>query len=294
MAEKSVFISKAEYPFFEEVHVNIDWFPGFAMSQKRKCQIGLHQNFLMAYPAEKVLEISSTSLMSLGARLSAMNLRKRTKRGLTTVESAFQSSRIYSDGERAAGPFPEYLFLSGKECKKLVKKASEGMNSYRYEFDGMTFYAPAWHISQFYDYIYLNALLEPENEDVREQLLKEGYTAFTDLATSSLNCQARSAAIFVGLVRAGRIDEVRDFASYLNLFRTLENGKAAGPQTYERVQFLHKNKVKLFSQVVPCRFQKAEVEAYYAEHCRMLTNRKEEDNYLDLRGMKGEKKNEAA
>lgn len=24
MAEKSVFISKVEYPFFEEVHVNID------------------------------------------------------------------------------------------------------------------------------------------------------------------------------------------------------------------------------------------------------------------------------
>ena len=44
MAEKSVFISKVEYPFFEEVHVNIDWFGGFALSQKRKCQIGLHRN----------------------------------------------------------------------------------------------------------------------------------------------------------------------------------------------------------------------------------------------------------
>lgn len=81
MAEKSVFISKMEYPFFEEVHVNIDWFAGFAISQKRKCQIGLHQNFLMAYPDKKVLEISSTSLMSLGSRLSAMNLSKRTQRG---------------------------------------------------------------------------------------------------------------------------------------------------------------------------------------------------------------------
>lgn len=98
MAEKSVFISKAEYPFFEEVHVNIDWFGGFALSQKRKCQIGLHQNFLMEYPKEKILEISSSSLMSLGAKLSAMHLSKRTLKGITTVESAFQSSRIYSDG----------------------------------------------------------------------------------------------------------------------------------------------------------------------------------------------------
>ncbi len=283
MAEKSVFISKTEYPFFEEAHVNIDWFGGFAMSQKRKCQIGLHQNFLKAYPDEKVLEISSTSLMSLGSRLSAMKLSKRTQKGLTTVESAFQSSRIYSDGVRTVGPFPEYLFLAGRECKKLVKEASEGMHSYRYEFDGLTFYAPAWHISQFYDYLYLNAILEPENEEVREQLLNEGYTAFTDLATKSLNCQARSAAIFVGLVRAGRINEVRDFDSYLKLFRTQANGKAAGPQAYEHVQLLYKDKVRLFSPVVPCRFHKADVEAYYAENCSRLTNRKEEDNYLDLR-----------
>ena len=46
MAERSVFISKAIYPFFEEVRVNIDWFGGFALSQKRKSEIGLHQNFL--------------------------------------------------------------------------------------------------------------------------------------------------------------------------------------------------------------------------------------------------------
>lgn len=283
MAEKSVFISKVKYPFFEEVHVNIDWFGGFALSQKRKCQIGLHQNFLMEYPKEKILEISSSSLMSLGAKLSAMHLSKRTLKGITTVESAFQSSRIYGDGAKRIGPFPEYRFLPGRECKKLVKEAAKEMHSYQYELDGLTFYAPAHHISQFYDFLYLNALLEPENEEVKNKLLQEKYTAFTDLATKSLNCQARSAAIFVGLVRAGMIDEVRDYDSYLKLFRTQANGKAAGPLTYEHVQLLYKDKVRLFSPVVPCRFHKTDVEAYYAEHCSMLTNRKGEDNYLDLR-----------
>ena len=283
MAEKSVFISKVEYPFFEEVHVNIDWFGGFALSQKRKCKIGLHQNFLMEYPKEKILEISSSSLMSLGAKLSAMHLNKRTLKGITTVESAFQSSRIYGDGAKRIGPFPEYRFLPGRECKKLVKEAAKEMHSYQYELDGLTFYAPAHHISQFYDFLYLNALLEPENEEVKNKLLQEKYTAFTDLATKSLNCQARSAAIFVGLVRAGMIDEVRDYDSYLKLFRTQANGKAAGPLTYEHVQLLYKDKVRLFSPVVPCRFHKTDVEAYYAEHCSMLTNRKGEDNYLDLR-----------
>lgn len=33
MAEKSVYVSKTEYPYFEEIHVTIDWFAGFAMSQ---------------------------------------------------------------------------------------------------------------------------------------------------------------------------------------------------------------------------------------------------------------------
>lgn len=36
MAERSVFISKTEYPFFEEVRVEFDWFSGFALSQKKE------------------------------------------------------------------------------------------------------------------------------------------------------------------------------------------------------------------------------------------------------------------
>ena len=125
--------------------------------------------------------------------------------------------------------------------------------------------------------------MEPENEEVRELLLKENHTAFTDLATKSLNCQARSAAIFVGLTKAGVINEVKDYDSYLKLFRTQANGKAVEPQAYEHVQLLYKDRVRLFSPVVLCRFYKADVEAYYAEYCNMPTNRKEEDNFLDLR-----------
>lgn len=283
MAERSVFVSKTEYPFFEEIHVSQDWFGGFALSQKRKCQISLHQNFLKYYPEHKVLEISGASLMSLGAKLSAMNLSKRTMQGYTSVESAFQSSRIYSDGTRVAGPFSEYLFLPGKTCKKLVKEASDGMHSYRYLFDGMEFYAPDHHISQFYDFLYLNALLELENQAAAQELLTAGYTAFSDLATKSLNCQARAAAIFVGLVKAGRIEEVRNKKTYLNLFRTDEKGRATGPEAYDGVQLLDRGRVRLLSSVVPHTVDRETVEQYYMERCCLLTNRKEEDNYFDLR-----------
>ena len=212
----------------------------------------------------------------------AIKLKKRTKRGITYVEPAFQSSRIYSDETRRVGPFPEYMFLPGKECKKIVKKESLGMHSYQYYFDGLTFYAPEHHISQFYDFLYLNALLEPENEVVMKELLNCGYTAFSDLATKSLNCQARSAAIFVGLVKAGLIDEVRDYETYLKLFRTSIDGRAIGPESYEEVPPFINGAYRPLSPVVPCKLGKKEVEAYYAEHCYMLTNRKSEDNYLDI------------
>ena len=282
MARRSVFIPRDVYPFFEEIHVDFDYFQGFALSQKRKSQISLHNNFLKAYPDYKVLEISSSSLYSLGCALSAMDLKKRTSQGVTTVESAFQSSRIYG-ADCEIGPFPEYLFLPGKECKKIVKEKSKGLISYHYLFDGMSFSAPAYHISLFYDYLYLNALCEPENMETAERLLESGYNAFTDLATRALNSQARSAALFTALTANGLIDQVKDYDSYLALFRTGKNGLNTGPESFENVQLLtRKGDVQLLSPVVPCTFSRAETENYYKEKCSNLTNRKDPANYLDL------------
>ena len=287
MAEKSIFISKNEYPYFEEIRVEMDHFGGFALSQKRKSQISLHLNFLAAYPQEKPLEISGASLYYLGAELSAMNLKKQTSQGMTTVESAFQSSRIYGENKEI-GPFPQYMFLPGKECKKLVKEQSQGLHSYHYLFDGMEFHAPSYHISLFYDYLYLNALCEEQNKDVADRLLAGGYTAFTDLATVAMNSQARSCAIYVALCRNGLIDQVRDFDSYLRLFRTKPDGKATGPDAYHNVQLLdthHKPaRYMLLSPVVPCTVHTDAVQAWYAENCAKLTNKShDETNYLDIK-----------
>ena len=283
MAVRSVFESVPRYPFYKQSDVSFGYFGGFALSQKRKCELSLHMNYNAAYPETKVLEVSSASLMSLGAKLSAMHLSKRTKRGVTSVESGFQSSRIYSDGIKTVGPFPEYTFLHGKECKKLVKQASLGMHSFQYSFDGMMFYAPEYHISLFYDYLYLNALLEPENQAVKEELLSSNYMAFTDLATLSLNSQARSAAIFRGLVMAGLIDEVTDYRTYLSLFRTGIDGRAVGPESYEHSPIFHQDHMISLLPTVPCSVNEDGVEAYYSEHCWILTDRKDNDNFLDLK-----------
>lgn len=283
MATRSVFVSRDEYPFFEEIAVEFDWFSGFALSQKRKSQISLHKNFQSQYPEHKTLEISSASLYSLGSLLSAMNLKKTTSQGITSVESAFQSSRIYGKGDHQIGPFPEYLFLPGRECKRMVKEASNGQVSYRYHFDGMDFFAPEYHISLFYDYLYLNSLLEDDNSAVIKMLIDGDYTAFTDLATLSLNCQARSVAIFVSLMKNCLVDEVRSYDSYLRLFRTNKDGTALNSDAYENVQLLgNDGKVKLLSPIVPHTFSKQQTEVFYAENCESLTNKKTSNNYLDM------------
>ena len=120
--------------------MKLEWFGGFALSQKRKCEIGLHNIFLHVFPDYKTLEVSCASTNQLGKRLSAMNLPKEVNvviddnihKGITSVESVFQSSRIYDDGNEQIGPFPEYLMVSGKDSKKNVKEASKGLHSYRY------------------------------------------------------------------------------------------------------------------------------------------------------------------
>lgn len=287
MAERSIFVSKVKYPFFEEIRVDIEWFGGFALSQKRKCEIGLHKNFNRVYPNERTLEISSASTNPLGKKLSAMNLKKTVQvveggvkhKGISSVESVFQSSRRYNDAGIQIGPFPEYLMASGKESKKAVKELSKGLHSYEYEFENNIFYAPDYHISLFYDFIYLNALLEDENKDVMHELIEGGYSAFSDLATVSLNSQARSCAIFVGLYRAGLLDKVKTKESYLELFRTTDDGKPAAG-AYENAQVFKNGKVNLYSSVVPCSYCKKEVEEYFVSHYSHLSNKKIRDEFI--------------
>ena len=287
MTERSVFVSKTEYPFVEEIKVKCEWFGGFALSQKRKCEIGLHKNFLRVYPNEKILEISLASTNPLGKKLSAMNLKKKVcvvdnekkRLGITSVESAFQSSRVYIDGDTQIGPFHNYLMVPGKESKKGVKELSQGMHSYKYEFEEEIFYAPNYHISLFYDYLYLNALLEDENKDTMIELISGGYSAFSDLATVSLNSQARSCAIFIGLYRAGLLDKVKLKNMYLELFRTKEDGTAA-LGAYENVQVFCNGKVELLSPIVSNFYQRNEIEEYYSIHFGHLSNKKIHDEFI--------------
>ena len=80
-----------------------------------------------------------------------------------------------------------------------------------FRFDGKVF--PIKPVTAFYDWLYLNALLE--NPDLSEPLLR--YDGFTDIEYNpdkSLACQARTAAMFVALHRAGVLEQCRDFDAF--------------------------------------------------------------------------------
>lgn len=299
MAKYSVFMAGMSYPHYEEVAVEQVWFGGFALSQKRKREINLHANFLRRYPERKVLEISGQSLTRLGRQLSAMNLWIATPEGKpTTVEAAFQSSRVYFHEGRKIGPLVEYLYADGKTAKLAVKEASQREHSYLYEYFSVRMGAPDYHISLFYDYLYLTALMAEENRAVREQLLAEGWDAFTDCATKALNSQARSCAIFVGLARAGLLDETSTLERFLALFRTEAQGREGQPiaehpvwteaeekgfcetgmpGAYENVRLLGKNGWPEVCEVVPCTFGGEETQTFYAKYYGELTNKRDDD-----------------
>ena len=66
-------------------------------------------------------------------------------------------------------------------------------------------------------YIYMNPLLE--NEELAQEVLS--YDAFTDVEFNpnrSINCQAKAAAVYVSLCKAGLKDKIKDFQSFKKLF----------------------------------------------------------------------------
>lgn len=72
-------------------------------------------------------------------------------------------------------------------------------------------------MTAFYDWLYLNALLE--HPDLAEPLLR--YDGFTDIEFNpekSLSTQTRSAAMYVALARAGLLDKVRDYGEFIKLY----------------------------------------------------------------------------
>lgn len=201
MAKRPVFIpSEAGPQLVREEMIEFHWHPGMALSQKRKNIAALHEvaKKMGLYP---ILEVSTKSEKEIGVRLSAFNLTVKMANGsLIPLESAFQGSKRFERG----GPFTDLYGKNGWEIKKDERlKVSGRLLGFSYE-------GQDWGLepkTAFYDWLYVNSLH-------RHPKLRDGlqeYEGFTDIEFNpkrSVNCQARSCALYLSLVRRGIIEEV--------------------------------------------------------------------------------------
>ncbi len=199
MATRPVFITNAEKPHYKEILTEFIYYSGFSESQRKKSAESLREAFERTHPTAKVLEVSRFSDNVLGQRLSAFNLIATLKSGnKVPVENAFQASKCFESG----GPYTDLLFCKPIEAKKDPRLQESGLLT-GFELEGEKF--PLEPKTFFYDWLYINAL--KDNEEVTRQLLQ--YNSFTDIVfnpAKSINCQARTIAIYVSLCKTGEID----------------------------------------------------------------------------------------
>jgi len=218
MAQRPIFIPAAEGPALVRTkHVDFQWFPGMAASQKQKSVDSLHAAACRLPGISRVLEVSSKSREELGVALSAFNLTFTTIEHSRTfsVECAFQSSKVFEHG----GPYTDIMDMTSREAKKDERLRSSG------RLIGFRFFGTDWGLepqTAFYDWLYINAL--KKQPGMTGQLLD--YSAFTDIEFNperSINCQAYSVSLYISLHKRCLLEEAT--ASKEAFLRTV--GKAA-------------------------------------------------------------------
>lgn len=202
MAKRPVFrVNNEGDKFVEEIFTEFKWYPGYSLVQKQKSINSLHDNYKKSYKNDNILEISSKSEDELGRLLSAFNLTIDTKyNGIITVECAFQGSKVFENG----GPFTDIYNKSSLDAKKDERLKKSGKLLY---FQYLNEKWPLEPKTIFYDWIYINGLY---NKSKYIDKLTN-YQAFTDIEYNpekSINCQARSVALYVSLLKRNLLDKV--------------------------------------------------------------------------------------
>ncbi len=189
MAERIIFIPSKNNTVVDEKYIEFDWHAGFSISQKQKSIKSLHNNACNSLGISKILEISSKSPDELGRHLSSFNLLLKNKQGLKApVECFFQGSKVFQKG----GPYTD-LYSQKPINAKRDERLKNSANLIKFLFEDYSW--PLIPQTIFYDWLYINALLQ--NPKLSNEILS--YEAFTDIEfnhNKSINCQARSAAVF--------------------------------------------------------------------------------------------------
>jgi len=200
MAERPIFVpSPASPELVKEVFLPLRWSPGFSVVQKEKNIKALHEAAALA-GYRNILEVSTKSDRQRGQHLSAFYLKvKSVQLGEIPLECAFQGSKVFERG----GPFTDLYRTDVRAAKRDVRLKHSG-RLIAFEFDGFTW--PLDPKTAFYDWLYTGCVYP-----YRDWAIKlNDYGGFSDIEFNpfrSINCQARSIALFLSLMKCGLLDE---------------------------------------------------------------------------------------
>ncbi len=207
MAKRPVYISISEPDHLvKEVLVHFTWFPGFSSIQKKRNILALHESAKNKgfYP---LLEISTKSEDVLGQRLSAFNLKIKTEIGEISVEAAYQGSKVFEIG----GPYRDIYEKDSRAAKRDMRLRKSG------PLKCFDYFGEKWPLvpkTAFYDWLYLSAL-RPHQDFLKRLYSYRGFTDIEFNPQKSVNCQARTCALLVSLLKRNVLNEAlrsqRDF-----------------------------------------------------------------------------------
>ncbi len=199
MASRPVFIAVGHPDHLvREVPVSFAWNPGFAPIQKKKNVAAMHEA-ARSNGLAPLLEVSTKSDEKIGQRLSAFNLKIETSIGRISVESAYQGSKVFERG----GPYTDIYELDSRSAKRDERLKASGA---LVEFN---FFGQRWPLvpkTAFYDWLYLSAL-EPHEEFLKQLFVYKGFSDIEFNPEKSLNCQARTCALLVSLIKLGALKD---------------------------------------------------------------------------------------
>jgi len=193
MANRPVFIPLyRKNHLVKEISFEFKWNPGFAPIQKKKNIAALHEAAKHS-GFSPLLEVSSKSENLLGQRLSAFSLQIETEIGKISIESAFQGSKVFKKG----GPYTDIYMKNSREAKQDSRLKSSG-NLIEFNFMGLKW--PIVPKTSFYDWLYIKALY-PHQEYLKRLYEYKGFTDIEFNPEKSINCQARSCALLLSLMK---------------------------------------------------------------------------------------------
>jgi len=215
MAERPIFLpAPTQNELVKEVSVKLTWHSGFAEIQKKRNIQALHEAAARLGYAP-LLEVSTKSDDKIGQHLSAFRLKVHRPAGDIPLECAFQGSKVFEFG----GPYMD-LFAVDPRAAKRDPRLRESGHLIAFEFEGRRF--PLEPKTAFYDWLYIGAIF-PHREWLSRLSKFVGFTDIEFNPERSINCQARSVALFFALKSSDLLqDAVESPQSFLQVLHNYE------------------------------------------------------------------------